>query len=664
MAKEFKSFYKTVSGNEGNKCNYPTRLDTYGCGCSHDCAYCLSPDTEILMADNTIKYLRDVEVGDEVIGVAQGETYKYYTKALVLNKWSTHKAAYKITLQNGVELICSGDHRWLTNRGWKYTTGKMSGKGQRPYITIKNKIAGFGTWLNGINYDETKDYKTGYLAGCIQGDGSMGAYTYTRWQSHVKPVSPETQYHFRLVMKDTAAVQRVKRYLFDFGITTNDFDFAMIERATKEVVDYLAIRTHSKDAYFKILALVNIEGEKSKEWYRGFLAGIYDAEGYGGSLIKRLYNTDERIVDKIVNGLRQWNFDYTFDKDKVLPSKKVLKTIRILGGLGVFERFVLIMQPAIKRKFEIEGIALKNSKSPEMQIVSIEPYSDGMDLIDITTTTENFIANGCVSHNCYAKSLLDFRKLWNPTDPAVADIDAIRKKIAKLDPNMPAIRLGGMTDCFQPIEKVNHVTYETIKALNARGIEYLIVTKSAIVADDEYMAILDKDLAHIQISVTTTDDERSLSYEKASVPSERIAAIEKLYAAGYDVQLRLSPFIPEYIDFDILNAVKCDKILVEFLRVNTWIRKWFDIDYSDYILKQSGYNHLPLDKKLEYISKITGFKEVTVCEDESGAYDYWKHNFNPNPDDCCNLRKKATKCLAGVGASAIAGAGASTADNT
>ena len=36
----FKSFFKTVGGNEGNKCHYPTRLDTYGCGCSHDCNYC------------------------------------------------------------------------------------------------------------------------------------------------------------------------------------------------------------------------------------------------------------------------------------------------------------------------------------------------------------------------------------------------------------------------------------------------------------------------------------------------------------------------------------------------------------------------------------------------------------------------------------------------
>ena len=27
--KQFKSFYKEVGGNEGDKCNYPIRLDTY-----------------------------------------------------------------------------------------------------------------------------------------------------------------------------------------------------------------------------------------------------------------------------------------------------------------------------------------------------------------------------------------------------------------------------------------------------------------------------------------------------------------------------------------------------------------------------------------------------------------------------------------------------------
>ena len=241
---------------------------------------------------------------------------------------------------------------------------------------------------------------------------------------------------------------------------------------------------------------------------------------------------------------------------------------------------------------------------------------------------------------CYAKSLLDFRDLWDPNNPAVADIAKIErcvKRIAK-DGEIKTVRMGGMTDCFQPDERKYGVTYETIKLLNQYGIHYLIVTKSDMVAEDKYMAVMDKNLAHIQITVTTTDDELSTTYEKAPAPSKRIAAIEKLQAAGYDVALRLSSFIEQYIDFDILNKVKCDKILVEFLRANTWIRKWFDIDYSDYTISQHGYNHLPLDKKIKMLSRVTGFKELTVCEDEDEAYEYWKANVNPNKEDCCNLR--------------------------
>lgn len=240
---------------------------------------------------------------------------------------------------------------------------------------------------------------------------------------------------------------------------------------------------------------------------------------------------------------------------------------------------------------------------------------------------------------CYAKSLLDFRDLWNARQPSVANISDISREIKKIKKST-VVRLGGMTDCFQPLEKLHRNTYKTIKLLNRKRIPYLIVTKSAMVADKEYLEILDKDLAHIQITVTTLDDNLCATYEKASRPTDRIDAIKMLQNGGFDVQLRLSPFIPEYVDFERFNALEINKILVEFLRVNTWIRKWFDIDYSEYTVKQSGYRHLPLKKKIEYISKLTEFKEITVCEDEDNAYNYWKNNFNHNPNDCCNLRKE------------------------
>lgn len=232
---------------------------------------------------------------------------------------------------------------------------------------------------------------------------------------------------------------------------------------------------------------------------------------------------------------------------------------------------------------------------------------------------------------CYAKSLLDFRGLWNPTDPSIADIEKIRRKLDKI-PKGTILRLGGMTDCFQPCEAKLGITKQTIKLLNERGIGYLIVTKSDLIC--EYMHILDKSLAHIQVSTTWLPCEKAVSTER------RIKAVESLFNNGFDVAVRLSPFVPEIVDFGLLNGIECDKAQVEFLRVNHWIEKWLPMDYSAYTLKSGGYRHLPLEAKIEALNKITGFKEISVCEDVPEHYEYWKEHVNPNKEDCCNLRKE------------------------
>lgn len=237
---------------------------------------------------------------------------------------------------------------------------------------------------------------------------------------------------------------------------------------------------------------------------------------------------------------------------------------------------------------------------------------------------------------CYAKSLLEFRNLWNADFPAVADIQKIKRKLDKIEKGT-IIRLGGMTDCFQPREVVHGVTYETIKAMNERGIGYLIVTKSSLVASDKYIEVMDRNLAHIQISITSTDDAKAREYENASPISQRIKAIERLQEKGFDVSIRLSPYIPQFIDINMINKIKCDKILVEFLRCNTFIKRTFDIDYSDYTYKDGNYHHLPLWKKQELLENIT-IQQKSVCDDVPEHKAWFESNFNYNPQDCCNLR--------------------------
>lgn len=255
---------------------------------------------------------------------------------------------------------------------------------------------------------------------------------------------------------------------------------------------------------------------------------------------------------------------------------------------------------------------------------------------------------GC-QHNCgycYARSLLAFRGLWNAQLPATADIWKIRRIIArKLRPGQ-VVRLGGMTDCFQPIEKGRRLTYRAIQMLNRRRVHYLIVTKSALVATDPYLEILDPELAHVQISITSSNANYSRQLEPgASLPAERRQAVETLAAKGFDVSVRLSPFLPGLIEMPWINSIHCDKVLVEFLRVNTWIERWLTatglpVDLRPYTHFHAGYKHLPLEKKKALIAGLD-FKQISICEDVPEHWAYWRDNVNANPVDCCNLNLRS-----------------------
>jgi DNA repair photolyase len=113
-------------------------------GCSHACAYCLDPETLILMGDGRQKPLWQVHVGDEIYGTTPIGNYRRYVKTTVLASWNTRKRAFRITLMDGTQIIASADHRFLTDRGWKYVRGATSGVRQRPFLTTNNKLMGFG----------------------------------------------------------------------------------------------------------------------------------------------------------------------------------------------------------------------------------------------------------------------------------------------------------------------------------------------------------------------------------------------------------------------------------------------------------------------------------------------------------------------------------------
>lgn len=214
----------------------------------------------------------------------------------------------------------------------------------------------------------------------------------------------------------------------------------------------------------------------------------------------------------------------------------------------------------------------------------------------------------------------------------------IKKTIESKIPSGSVVRLGGMTDCFQPIEEQVENTYKTIKLLNQKGIHYLIVTKSPIIASDKYLNVLDKNLAHIQISIATDNDTVLNATDNGVSFNRRKETIETLNSEGFDVCLRLAPFFYETCDFNIINNIDVDKCLVEFLRTKPSLENLLKgiVTFNDYTVKEGGYRHLPLDKKLNILEKLE-FKELSVCDDVLEHYNYFKENVNFNKNDCCNL---------------------------
>jgi GT2 family glycosyltransferase len=86
---------------------------------------CLVPETPVLTSKLTWVKLEDLNIGDELIGVEEypksSKKFRKYKKSIVEEKVYKKAECLKITLEDGREIICSKNHRWLS----KYPTTKF-----------------------------------------------------------------------------------------------------------------------------------------------------------------------------------------------------------------------------------------------------------------------------------------------------------------------------------------------------------------------------------------------------------------------------------------------------------------------------------------------------------------------------------------------------------
>lgn len=507
-------------------------------GCGHKCAYCLDGDTLVQMADGSTKAIRDVAVGDSIIGIAiKGNARAWNTRLVtttVLAKVTSHKSAYRVLLADGTEVVCSADHRWLTERGWKYTASPNGEK--RPTLTTNNSIRKVGGATP--TPPVTPMYQIGYIAGMVEGDANLAIYDYTN-RRRPSGKTAGIQHRFRLALKDACALRRTKEYLSAHGVETTDFIFPNASG------DMQAIGTTSPARYTKIQSMLIPQDDS--EWQRGWLAGIFDAEGSHGKDALRICNTDERILALITESLTAFGFSFTRD---TTPNKRA-DSIRITGGRSEELRFWQLVDPAIKRKFILDGQAVSES----VRVISIEPLGEIREMFDIMTGTETFVANGLVSHNCYVPKVL---RMERPEFDAMANERpdfrrALRKDALKYQALgvTEQVMLSFTTDPYHPFD--NSLTRDVLIILQEHGLGVCTLTKGG------RRALRDLDLFRPErdafaSTLTSLDDAFSMKWERgAALPQDRIDTLKAFHRAGIFTWVSLEPTLSTEASLQIIE---------------------------------------------------------------------------------------------------------------
>jgi DNA repair photolyase len=504
-------------------------------GCTHSCLYCVWGITPILMGDGRTKPIAEVRPGDFVYGTVRRGRYRRYWVTEVLDHWSTIKPAYRVTLEDGTELIASGDHRFLTQRGWKHVLNNARGP-DRAHLTLNDKLIGTGAFAE--QPEHWLDYRRGYLCGIIRGDAHLA--------SGIREGSDGRRHRFnrfRLALTDYEALDRTKQYLDEaLGVRARESAFASAGRRSMR-----ALVAGGQQDIAAITEMIEWPRGVRPEWCKGFLAGIYDAEGHHGGAI-RISNTDPQIIDWTCWSLRALGFRHVVED---YGRTNGLRVVRLLGGLGEKLRFFHTVDPAITRKRDIETVALKNPA--KLRVAEIEPLGRGYRLYDITTGTGDFIANGVVSHNCFARpthTYLDFNAGRDFEKEIVVKVNV--PEVARAELMRPSwkrehVALGTNTDPYQWVEGRYRLMPGIWEAMRDSGTPSSVLTKSPLLLRDIELFKQIHEVAGFaaNLSIPTLEEKAWRASEPHTPhPRKRIEAVAELNRAGIPTGVLIAPLMP------------------------------------------------------------------------------------------------------------------------
>jgi DNA repair photolyase len=283
-------------------------------------------------------------------------------------------------------------------------------------------------------------------------------------------------------------------------------------------------------------------------WIKGFLAGIFDAEGSCSGGIWRVCDANDEILDWIRVCLSRLGFRYVEERRE---QARPVTVIRLRGGLPEQMRFFLGTDPAITRKRGLDGEALKDDAP--LRVASIRHLGMVMRMYDITTGTGDFIANGVVSHNCFARpthTYLDFDAGRDFEREIIVKVNAperLRAELARPSWTGEHVALGTNTDPYQWVEGRYKLMPGIWEAFRDAGNPCSVLTKSPLLLRD--LPLMKEIAARTEFSAALsipTIDERAWRATEPHTPNPRarMEAVAELTRAGIRTGVLVAPLMP------------------------------------------------------------------------------------------------------------------------
>ncbi len=545
-------------------------------GCGHACTYCMVGDTPILLADGRTKPLADLRVGERIYGTVKDGGRRRYTVTKVLDHWSTTKPGYRVTLEDGTQLVTSADHRLLTESGWRYVVGRPDGRRRRPHLNAGVALLGTGQFA--APPKETSDYRLGYLCGVIRGGGRLSPAGGPRPGLGLGGVR-----RVRAAVAEFEALNRAREYLSAAGIASDRFQGESRGAHRREI---LAVRESRAGDLAAIVRLIRWPPSPSASWRRGFLAGIFDAEGdHLGDTIT-IASPDPEVIGHVVAACRQFGFDAIMDGLRDDASLSV----RLHGGVAERLRFFHTVDPAITRKRSVDGLVVE--AGPGLRVRSVEPLGLELRLFDITTGTGDFIADGVVSHNCFARHSHTYLDLDSGADfdsQVVVKVNApqvLARQLRAPTWQRRPVAMGTNTDPYQRAEGRYRLMPGIIDALVGAGTPFSVLTKGTLLGRDlPLLAAAAREVdVGLGVSIAMIDRELSASVEPGTPsPQARLELVRRITDAGLRCHVMVAPVLPGLTDgedqLDVLlgeiAAAGAGGVTVLALHLRPGAREWY-----------------------------------------------------------------------------------------